>query len=187
MLVTNNAAYNQRARLLRSHGMTSMSYDRAKGHSTVYDVIDLGYNYRMDDIHAAIGIAQLRKIENDLQLRAEIRKQYLGLLKAIDGIIIPFKDHNEFSSNYILPVIIKDSDSVYRDQVRDEMGKDGIQTSVHYPAVHKFSIYGEFSQKLEKTEYVADNLITLPMYSKLSSEQVVTVVESLKKALKCSR
>ena len=65
MLITNNDEYNERSRLLRSHGMTSMSYERSKGHSSSYDVIELGYNYRIDDIRAAIGLVQLDKLKKD--------------------------------------------------------------------------------------------------------------------------
>src|SRR5215213_10036991 len=61
MLVTNNPDYYEKGKLLRSHGMTSLSYERAKGHTTSYDVIELGYNYRIDDIHSAIALAQLEK------------------------------------------------------------------------------------------------------------------------------
>ena len=67
MLVTNDLELFERVKLLRSHGMTSLSYERSKGHSTSYDVIDLGYNYRMDDMRASIGIVQLDKLENDLK------------------------------------------------------------------------------------------------------------------------
>lgn len=98
MLVTNNTKYFERTKLLRSHGMTSMSYERAKGHSTEYDVIELGYNYRMEDIRSAIGLEQLKKIENDLLIRAELRKEYISKLENIDRIIIPFKDYKEFRS-----------------------------------------------------------------------------------------
>ena len=69
MLITNNSDYYDRAKLLRSHGMTSMSYERSKGHSTAYDVVDNGFNYRMDDIRASIGLVQLDKIQKDLNLR----------------------------------------------------------------------------------------------------------------------
>jgi dTDP-4-amino-4,6-dideoxygalactose transaminase len=77
MLVTNKEDIFHKAKLLRSHGMTTLSYERAKGHSTSYDVVDLGYNYRMDDIHASIGIVQLRKLSNDIKKRLEIREYYL--------------------------------------------------------------------------------------------------------------
>ena len=71
MLVTNDPELFERVKLLRSHGMTSLSYERSKGHSTSYDVIDLGYNYRMDDIRASIGIVQLDKLKNDFKKRAK--------------------------------------------------------------------------------------------------------------------
>ena len=62
MLVTNNEELYHKLKLMRSHGMTVMSYQRASGHATSYDIIDLGYNYRMDDIRASIGIIQLDKL-----------------------------------------------------------------------------------------------------------------------------
>ena len=179
MLVTNNMAYKERAKLLRSHGMTSMSYERSKGHSTAYDVVELGYNYRMDDIRSAIGIVQLDKIQADLEKRAENRKIYIELLKEYNNIIIPFKDYKEFSSNYIFPLVLRNSDFQKRDKVREKLAEEGIQTSIHYPAVHQFSVYKEFSKKLPNTEYVSNNLITLPMYSKLSIDKIEYVVVSL--------
>lgn len=183
MLVTNKDGYYERAKLLRSHGMTSLSYERSKGHSTTYDVVALGYNYRMDDIRASIGLVQLGKLMDDLRQRAEIRKMYIDQLSSIDEIIIPFKNHTEFSSNYIFPIVIKDSTYQKRDDVRNELAEAGIQTSVHYPAVHRFSIYKEFYTELPKTDYVSNNLITLPMYSKLTEEDLKIIVETLKNVL----
>lgn len=183
MLITNNDDYASRTRLLRSHGMTTMSYERAKGHSTSYDVIELGYNYRMDDIHSSIGLVQLDKIEADLAKRVEVRKYYLELLKNISGIIVPFRDYTEFSSNYIFPIVLKDGNAKKRDKIRNELTEAGIQTSVHYPAVHRFSIYKEYYSELPVTDYLVNNLITLPMYSSLTKEQIRYICEALKKLL----
>lgn len=183
MLVTNNKDYFGRANLLRSHGMTSLSYERAKGHSTSYDVIELGYNYRMDDIHAAIGLAQLGKIRGDLARRKEIRRLYLDLLKEVEGIIVPFAGYNEFASNYIFTVVLKDSNAEKRHLVRNTLAEAGIQTSVHYPAVHRFKIYKDTYIELPVTDYITDNLITLPMYSGLTAESVYYIVTELKNTL----
>ena len=103
MIITNDETLHEKAKLIRSHGMTSLSFDRAKGHSTEYDVIELGYNYRMDDIRASIGIVQLDKLENDLKIRAELRAFYEKQLEGIDEIIVPFRGYKYFSSNYIFP------------------------------------------------------------------------------------
>jgi len=180
MLVTNDKVIYERAKLLRSHGMTSLSYERAKGHSTNYDVIDLGYNYRMDDIRASIGLVQLNKLKGDLEKRALIRKWYIEELSQINEIIIPFKDYSEFSSNYIFPIILKNSTAETRDQIRHKLAQAGIQTSVHYPAVHRFSIYKDFYQELPKSDYVSENLITLPMYSKLNLILIKYICNSIK-------
>jgi dTDP-4-amino-4,6-dideoxygalactose transaminase len=183
MLITDNTELFKRAKIIRSHGMTSLSYERAKGHSTDYDVIELGYNYRMDDLRASIGIVQLDKLENDLKKRAEIRKYYIKQLKGITDIVIPFMDYKFFSSNYIFPIILKNSSVIKRNKVREYLAENGIQTSIHYPAVHRFSIYSEFTARLPKTEYVADNLITLPMFSKLSFEDIDYIKLTLERAL----
>jgi dTDP-4-amino-4,6-dideoxygalactose transaminase len=183
MLVTNNEEYCNRAKLLRSHGMTTMSYERAKGHSTAYDVVEFGYNYRMDDIRAAIGIVQLDKIEQDLQQRAEVRKWYLDGLKDCQNIIIPFQNYTEFSSNYIFPIVLKNASAERRDEIRTKLAEAGIQTSVHYPAVHHFSTYKAFYRDLPVTDTLVDSFITLPMYSKLSKEEVSFVCNTLNEIL----
>jgi dTDP-4-amino-4,6-dideoxygalactose transaminase len=180
MITTNDSELYERGKLLRSHGMTSLSYERSKGHSTSYDVVDLGYNYRMDDIRASIGIVQLEKLENDIKKRAEIRKIYIEELSEIENVIVPFKDFKEISSNYIFPIVLKNSNFEKRNSVRSKLAEAGIQTSVHYPAVHRFSIYKEFYSELPKTDYVTDNLITLPMYGKLSKDDIVYISQTIK-------
>jgi dTDP-4-amino-4,6-dideoxygalactose transaminase len=180
MITTNDAALHQKVRLLRSHGMTTMSYQRAQGHATSYDIAELGYNYRMDDIRAAIGIVQMKKLLPDLQKRAEIRKWYLEGLSNIPGIVVPFADNKEFVSNYIMPVILENSTVEKRESIRNQLHEKGIQTSVHYPAVHRFSIYHEFTNSLSVTEYITDNELTIPMYGSLTKENVQYICESFK-------
>ena len=184
MLITNNDAFASRTKLLRSHGMTSMSYERAKGHSTSYDVVELGYNYRMDDIHSAIGLVQLDKIEADLGRRAEVRSKYIEALKEIPGVIIPFANYSEFSSNYIFPIVIENIDAERRDEIRNKLAEAGIQTSMHYPAVHRFLIYKDFYKDLPITDEMVSSMITLPMYAKLGNEEIEFITETLKKILK---
>ena len=183
MLTTNREAYFQRGRLLRSHGMTTMSYQRAKGHATKYDIVDLGYNFRMDDIRASIGIVQMEKLRGDLLKRAQVREWYLEELEGITQLDVPFSEFSGFVSNYIMPVVLNDSTKERRDKLRADMHRDGVQTSVHYPAVHHFSIYEPFQTKLSVTDYVTDNEVTLPMYGNLKRREVQFVCETLKKHL----
>jgi len=184
MIVTNSKEYYNKAKLFRSHGMSTLSYERAKGHSTKYDIVELGYNYRMDDIRASIGIVQLNKLRNDLEKRAKVRKWYEENLSDIEDIIIPFKGKNGFFSNYIFPIILKNSTVENRESIRKKLHEKGIQTSVHYSAVHRFLIYERYKTTLPITEYVTDNEITLPMYYKLNRDEIKYIVENMKLILR---
>lgn len=180
MLITNNEEIYNRVKLMRSHGMTTMSYQRASGHATTYDIINYGYNYRMDDIRASIGIVQLDKLKADLRKREKIRMWYVEALSDLDYLHIPFKNNNEFVSNYIFSIVLKGSMAGKRDLFRIKLHEKGVQTSVHYPAIHRFSAYKRFSRELFNTEYVTDNEITLPMYAKLKKEQIRYICEKIK-------
>lgn len=183
MLVTNNEVLFEKARLLRSHAMTSMTYERAKGPARSYDVVDLGFNYKFDDIRASIGLVQLDKLQADILKREKIRKRYIELLRSVEGITIPFSDSDQFSANYIFTIVLNESTYQKRDMVRNKLAEAGIQTSVHYPAAHLFSSYKDYNYSLPLTEYVADNLITLPMYFNLTEDNLLYITSALKNIL----
>lgn len=183
MFISNNKEMADKARLLRSHGMTTMSYQRAGGHATAYDIVELGYNFRLDDIHAAIAIEQLKKLPGDLEQRIAVRKRYIELLSKVENVIIPFADNIEFTSNYIMPIVITKGTVADRDAIRNKIHEAGVQTSVHYPAIHRFSIYKEYGAVLPQTEFVTDHEITLPMYAALTMEQVEYICEALANAI----
>ena len=183
MLVTKNSTYNIRAKRLRSNGMSVLSYDRAKAHATEYDICELGYNYRMDDIRAGILLAQLNKLKSDVRKRQELRNYYIDKLSSVTGITIPYRHFPYRSSNYIFPIILNGMGTSKRNAIRQKLGESGIQTSVHYPCVHRFSIYRGYKAHLKMTEYVSDNLITLPLFYNLSYRQIDYIVKMLKEAI----
>lgn len=184
MFITNNEEMAAKARLIRSHGMSTMSYQRASGHATEYDITCLGYNFRMDDIRAAIAIEQLKKLPKDLETRLAVRARYVERLAGMERVAVPFADNTEFVSNYIFPIVILNSTREQRDALREFMHAEGIQTSVHYPAAHKFSTYRELGAILPQTEYVTENEVTLPMYAALTLEQVDFICDTLECGLK---
>lgn len=184
MLTTRHAELAARARLLRSHGMTTLSHERSKGHATSYDVVELGYNYRMDDLRASLAIVQLRKLRADLERRTRVRAHYEARLCDVDGLYVPFVGHQGFVSNYIFPVVLAAGGPARREEIRQRLQQAGIQTSVHYPAVHRFSIHSEGARPLPRTEYVADHLITLPMFGSLALEAVDYIAMALQEALR---
>ena len=184
MVVTKNEKIYKKLKLMRSHGMTTLSYERFKGHATKYDIQSLGYNYRMDDIRASIGIIQLEKLEKDLIKRRKIRSLYIDKLKNQNTIVIPFENNLNFVSNYIFPIIIKEEIDLDRETIREKLHLKGIQTSIHYPSVHRFSIYENNYVELPKTDYISNNEITLPMYSSLKNKEVDYISNSLIEILK---
>jgi dTDP-4-amino-4,6-dideoxygalactose transaminase len=183
IMLFNNREHFEKARLLRSHGMTSLSYERAKGHAVAYDVVALGYNYRIDDIRASLALVQLGRLPADLEKRARIRKQYIERLGGLDEVVVPFAEHTGPVSNYIFPVVLRKADVTAREAVREQIHQRGIQTSVHYPPAHRFSTYRNLNASLPQTEAVSDTEISLPMHGSLKMEEVDRVVGALKEGL----
>jgi len=174
-------------RLMRSHGMTSLSWDRHKGHAHSYDVVDLGYNYRIDEIRSAIGLVQLAKLEANNQRRREIVALYQAQLGEIDGLSIPYRDHPGISAAHLFPIIL--DNSMDRAVFIDSMKEKGIQTSIHYPPIHTFSYYRQTFGDIELplTEAIGAREVTLPLFPTMSDEQVGWVVQAAKESMESNR
>ena len=114
-----------------------------------------------------------------MEKRLLIRKKYIERLSNVKGVLIPYKDNNEFVSNYIMPIVLENSTVIMRENVREKLKQCGIQTSIHYPAIHKFSMYQSYNAFLPKTDYVTNNEITLPMYSSLTNDQIDFIVDQI--------
>jgi len=186
MLVTDDDQLAARLRLLRSHGMTSLTWDRHKGHAWSYDVVDLGYNYRIDEIRSALGRVQLQKLERNNQLRREKTLLYHQLLQELcPEIRVLFQKHPGVSACHLLPILLPSD--IAREAFMEMMKSKGIQTSIHYPPIHLFSAYREqgfpASQKLENTEFLTAHEVTLPLYPALSDADIKLVVEAVQASL----
>jgi dTDP-4-amino-4,6-dideoxygalactose transaminase len=186
MLTTEDDALAARLRILRSHGMTSLSWDRHKGHSWSYDVVDLGYNYRTDEIRSALGRVQLKKVSANNQRRAALTALYRKLLsELVPEIQMPFAAQRGTSCYHILPVLLPDG----MDRIRfmEGMKTRGVQTSIHYPPTHTFSAYAGLTESLRTpltvTEEVARREVTLPLYPGLSDADILSVVQAVQESL----
>ncbi len=186
MLVTDSDEVAEKLRLLRSHGMTSLTWDRHKGHAWSYDVVELGYNYRIDEIRASLGLVQLGKLERNNGQRRHLSQLYRDLLLELTpSIIIPFEDNPGFSAAHIMPIVLPPETK--RLNFMEHMKEQGIQTSIHYPPIHKFKSY-ENSSKLNKvklpiTEDVANRELTLPLFPTLTENEVNEVVKGVQEGL----
>jgi len=179
MICTGNDDYAKKIRLMRSHGMTSATLDRHRGHAYTYDVVRLGYNYRIDEIHAALARVQLKKLEEGNKNRRQAAMRYKNELSKTDRIKIPFADY-PFAANYhIFPVLLDDKTD--REALMAYLRGRGIQTSIHYPPIHKFNYYATImeEQRLGNTDFVAAHELTLPMYAGITDAQIDYVADSL--------
>jgi dTDP-4-amino-4,6-dideoxygalactose transaminase len=184
MVASADSEIAARARLLRSHGMTTMSYERTSGHATSYDIVELGYNYRLDDMRAAIGLVQLGKMPDDIERRARLRQAYELALAAIPEVAIPFAGSaNEMRSNYIMAIRLKGADAARRDGVRAALAEHGVQTSMHYPPLHRLRAFANSGASLPETERAAAELITLPFFKTMSEAQLARVIGGLRSAI----
>ncbi len=183
MLVTGDAALAERLRLLRSHGMTSLTWDRHRGHAFSYDVIAPGYNYRIDELRAALGRVQLRQLPDNNVRRRLLNEQYLVHLQALPDIGLPYAAWRGEPSCHIRPILLPDGCD--RHEFMAAMHAQGIQTSIHYPPVHLFTQYGRGvgDGRLPVTEAVARREVTLPLYPGMSEEDVARVVAGVRQAL----
>jgi dTDP-4-amino-4,6-dideoxygalactose transaminase len=185
MLVTDRDDLAEKARRMRSHGMTSLTWDRHQGHAYSYDVVELGYNYRIDELRSALGLAQLEKLKANNARRKQITQRYWQALDGL-GVELPFRQAGgEAEAAYhIFPMLLPDGQE--RRAFIDGMRAAGIQTSIHYPPIHQFSYYRTRypGVRLPATEAAAAREVTLPLYPTMRDEQVELVIEAVREGLK---
>ena len=167
----------------RAHALTSGTWDRHRGHAAGYDVVGLGFNYRIDEPRAALLHARLRGLEDDIRRRRRLVHRYRALLADLRGIRVPYGEGAvDQSSCYVMPVLV--DDPAMRDWIRELLLERGIQTSVLYPAIHEFTAYRDFDHAdLPRSELVARAQITLPLYPHLTDADQDRVVAALREAL----
>ena len=183
MITTNRDDIAEKVKLQRSHGMTSLTYDRHKGHAFSYDVVDLGYNYRIDEIRSALGIEQLKKLPKNNIRRGELTKMYWQGLASTD-IGLPFSKMVQGRSSYhVFPVVLPGGSDRHAFMVG--LRGAGIQSSIHYRPIHTFTYYQKKYGKINLpiTEQVGQREVTLPLYPTMGDEKMNLVVSQVKKLL----
>jgi dTDP-4-amino-4,6-dideoxygalactose transaminase len=188
MVVTDRDDVADKVKALRSHGMTSLTWDRHKGHAFSYDVVALGNNYRIDEIHSALGLVQLHKLAQNNLRRGEISHVYRAALSQADyeGILVPFAGTEGQPSFHIFPILLPREAN--RQVFMQSMRNLGVQTSIHYPPIHTFTYYRQryADLSLPVTEAVAARQVTLPLYPKMSDADVEIVITAVKESLEAS-
>lgn len=181
MLVTEDDEIANRLRLLRSHGMTTLTLDRHHGHAFSYDVVAVGFNYRPTEVTAALGLVQLEKLELKNGQRRNLVTAYRDELdKELTALSVPFGAYPlESSACHIMPVLLPPQTN--RRQVMEGLREEGIQSSIHYPPIHTFQAYSGLCPgvSLPRSELIGAHCLTLPLYPQMTVDQVRRCVKIL--------
>jgi perosamine synthetase len=185
MITTNSPELYERLITLRTHGITKNNLQFPDKYGDYYyEMQMLGFNYRMNDIQAALGVSQLRKLDMFLEKRKSIADYYNSVLKDLDDrIILPPDSHGEHAWHiYVIQLKIEGRDSVFK-----TLRENGIGVQVHYIPVYLFPYYRELGYKeglCPNAEQYFHRTITLPIHPHLERNDQDRVIEELSIAVK---
>ena len=184
MVITNSKQIAEKVKQLRSHGMTKSLKNRySSEYPWVFDIIEPGYNYRLDEIRAALGITQLKRIKKINELRKKASFYYHKNLQNIPGIVLPDMVQDRSHSYHLYTIRVTSSYKLSRNQLFKKLKNNGIRTTVYWMPVHQYTAYQKFAKKsnIFNTQKIYDEILALPLFpniSKIHQDNVIKVIKS---------
>jgi dTDP-4-amino-4,6-dideoxygalactose transaminase len=183
-LITDSREIYEKLKLIRSHGrLETQDYFS----STEYmDYVTLGYNFRMSNIVAALGIAQLKKIDKIIEMRRENAEYLATKLKDIEEIIIPNHPKEYYHVYQMFTVKVNN----HRDDLMKYLAEEGIMTKVYFSPVHLTHFYKNelgYVCKLPVTEQISNQVLSLPLYPTLTREEIDFIIDKIKSFFEVAR
>ncbi len=192
MLVTNDPDVARRARIMRLHGIDRDVWARFSGvgGKWEYDVVAPGFKYNMPDINAAVGLAQLERLETMRSERQRCAEYYLEHLADLDCIELPVvRVRPDEHAWHLFPVVLKRNAPIERNRLIELLAADGIGTSIHYKPLHRMTYYSERyaldPSRFPNAEALWNGCLSLPIYSLLSNQELEYIVARLRSHLGC--
>mgnify|MGYP001471301829 FL=1 len=186
MVITNSEKIAEKVRQLRNHGMTKSLKSRySSEYPWIFDIKQPGYNYRLDEIRAALGITQLKRIKKINELRKKASSYYNKNLQNIPGIILPDMVNDKTHSYHLYTIRVTKLYKLSRNQLFKKLKDNGIRTTVYWMPIHKYTAYRKFvktSNTLNTTK-IYDEILALPLFpniSKKHQDAVIKVIKSVK-------
>ena len=186
MVTTNSKDIAEKVRQLRSHGMTKSLKSRySSEYPWVFDIIEPGYNYRLDEIRSALGVTQLKRIKKINQLRKKASLYYHKNLQNIPGIILPDMVDDQSHSYHLYTIRVTKPYKLSRNKLYKKLKDNGIRTTVYWMPIHEYAAYIKFAKKssIVNTTKTDDETLALPLFpniSKKHQDAVIRVIKSFK-------
>jgi len=186
MVITNSEKIAEKVRHLRSHGMTKSLKSRySSEYPWIFDIKQSGYNYRLDEIRAALGITQLKRIKKINGLRKEASSYYNKNLQNIPGIILPDMVNDKTHSYHLYTIRVTKPYKLSRNQLFKKLKDNGIRTTVYWMPIHKYTAYRKFvkTSNILNTIKIYDEILALPLFPNISKKHqdvVIKVIKSVK-------
>ena len=183
MVITNSKSIAEKVRQLRSHGMTrSLKSRYSSGYPWIFDIVEPGYNYRLDEIRASLGITQLKRIKKINELRRKASAYYHKNLQNISGIILPDMVNDRTHSYHLYTIRVTKSFKLSRNQLYKKFKDNGITTTVYWMPIHKYTAYRKFAKKSNviNTTKIYDEILGLPLFPNISKKHQDSVIKVIK-------
>lgn len=190
MVTTNDAKLAAKLRILREHGMSKTALYREISATWYYDVEDLGYNYRLNDVQAALGISQLNRIGKGIRRRIQLARYYTKKLSNMTHCVItPYQASDRTHIFHLYAIRIKENIAgMNRDTLFNKLSENGIETSVHYTPLHLMSFYRKMLKTrlgtLPVTERVYKEVLSLPLYPTMTKKDVDFITDTIRNLVK---
>ena len=189
MVATNDARLAKTLRRFRNHGISSEARQRQESGQWFYEMVLLGFNYRLTDIACALGLSQLERLAANLTRRREIAAQYAEAFRDLPGILVPAVRDGVNPAWHLYPVRLKlEMLAVGRAEIFRALRAENIGVNVHYIPVHQHPYYRERFKSKESypvAENAYERLISLPMFHSMTAQDVEYVIHALGKVVTC--
>lgn len=181
MITTNNSSIFKNSSILRSQGMSISAEKREEKARWDYDITQLGYNYRLDEIRSSLGLSQFERINQINKMRMKVAKTYDKMISKIKGISIPITKPRRNHIYHLYSIKIEEDYHLTRDELFLRLHKKGIGTSVQYNPLHLMTYYKKRFKKKDfsVSNLLKDQILCLPIYPNISIKQIKYVVSNL--------
>ena len=185
MVITNSKNIADFVRYARNHGITKTLASRfSEGRPWDYDIENAGYNYRLDEIRASLGINQIKRVKKMNLLRKKAANYYTKKLENVNGIVVPDKSIGTEHVHHLYVIRITRKYSITRDMLFQKLLERGIRTSVHYKPLHRFTIFKKMAKvfgSLSNSKVAYSQILSLPIYPSISKKQQDLVISHIEK------